>query len=414
MALRTEIFRAACTADLPHTLLEEWRALAVNSGRAAAFAMPEWIDCWITAFKPRGQLLLFAMLDGERLRALLPLWSRPGLLPVLQTPGNVHSVRFDALAAPDLSTSELQTFADQVSAVPGWSGLALSDVPEDGVLLDWIRRAWRGPHGELQVYLTPYTRIASDSQPVEEFLNPQHREFRKRLMKKRRKLEKRGKIELRWLDPSLESVELFFKLEASGWKGREGTAILSQPDTSAFYRSIAALALNRGWLRVPALYCDDRMLAATFAIHCGRHFVLPKMAFDEEFGEFSPGQQLYLDLLPQLPALGVREFDFLGPSAEWKERFVPLLRPHFRAFLFKPNLSGLALYWGYYKGYLAARYVMRELLPQFRAWLTKVRDARNTRPEDKRSTPRTDAIESESPSEGKQQTANPSDGKAVP
>jgi hypothetical protein len=54
--------------------------------------------------------------------------------------------------------------------------------------------------------------------------------------------------------------------EAFGWKGRGGTAILSDPRAEQFFREFAEAAAGRGWLRTNSLELDGKLIATTTAV----------------------------------------------------------------------------------------------------------------------------------------------------
>src|SRR5207247_10269646 len=60
-----------------------------------------------------------------------------------------------------------------------------------------------------------------------------------------------------------ELLEEGFRVEASGWKSRAGTAIASRPDTRRFYTDVARWASDRGWLRLAFLRLGGRALDRT-------------------------------------------------------------------------------------------------------------------------------------------------------
>ena len=50
-----------------------------------------------------------------------------------------------------------------------------------------------------------------------------------------------------------ELLDEGFRVEGSGWKQRQGTAVADNPHIGRFYRKFAAWAAERGWLRTSAI-----------------------------------------------------------------------------------------------------------------------------------------------------------------
>jgi len=84
-------------------------------------------------------------------------------------------------------------------------------------------------------------------------------------------------------------------MEASGWKGRQGTALLSDAENAAYVRrSIIGMA-EQGCAAVHALYLDDRPVSMQIVVRAGAVAYTWKTAYDEAFREFSPGMLLLED-----------------------------------------------------------------------------------------------------------------------
>ncbi|KZM50975.1 GNAT family N-acetyltransferase [Labrenzia sp. OB1] len=93
------------------------------------------------------------------------------------------------------------------------------------------------------------------------------------------------------------AFDAFLRLEASGWKGRSGTALSSRPQTEAFSRSaIANLAAGDG-VRIDQLKVGDTLVAALVLIQDRGRVFSWKIAFDENRARFSPGAQITLHAL---------------------------------------------------------------------------------------------------------------------
>jgi CelD/BcsL family acetyltransferase involved in cellulose biosynthesis len=94
----------------------------------------------------------------------------------------------------------------------------------------------------------------------------------------------------------------FLALEASGWKGRAGTATAERPPIRAFMeRAVTALAAD-GHARVDRLKHGARTLAVAITLRSGDASWFWKIAYDEAYARASPGVQISLDLTEALLA----------------------------------------------------------------------------------------------------------------
>jgi CelD/BcsL family acetyltransferase involved in cellulose biosynthesis len=142
---------------------------------------------------------------------------------------------------------------------------------------------------------------------------------------------------------SLErELEAGLQVEASGWKGRAGTAILSQDSTARFYRQIAREAHERGLLRFSSLAVDGRVVAFDLALVAYGRYYLLKIGYDEELRKFAPGLVLRRAVIERCFSTEIDVHEFLGPDMPWKRLFATGDRAHvsLRCFTRRPGALG--------------------------------------------------------------------------
>lgn len=92
-------------------------------------------------------------------------------------------------------------------------------------------------------------------------------------------------------------AEDFLALEASGWKGGEGTALASAAGTRDFFREAIAHAARDGLLDMLRIDMDGAAIAMLVNFRLGGGAFSYKIAFDERFARFSPGVLIEIDAL---------------------------------------------------------------------------------------------------------------------
>jgi len=98
------------------------------------------------------------------------------------------------------------------------------------------------------------------------------------------------------------AVEGFLALEASGWKGKAGTALLQSDGDASFVRRATMALAASGQCEIVTLRAGTTPVAAAIVLrHQDRAFYF-KLGVDERFAKFSPGVQLTLDLTRHLCA----------------------------------------------------------------------------------------------------------------
>jgi CelD/BcsL family acetyltransferase involved in cellulose biosynthesis len=93
-----------------------------------------------------------------------------------------------------------------------------------------------------------------------------------------------------------ERFEAFMQLEAAGWKGKRGTALISNEATAEFAREVVANRAEAGAARVDSIELGGHPIAMVVTLAAGATAYTWKIAYDEERARFSPGVQLMLEL----------------------------------------------------------------------------------------------------------------------
>src|SRR5207245_1447048 len=250
---------SAQLATLTEPRATEWDEL-VDRVRVAPFLRPGWFEAWWRAFG-RGTLDCLVLRRAGRLAGVVP---RVRAGSTLRSPTNAHTPLFGPVAEDDGALRELihALLAENARHI------MLSHVDATG-LEPW-RRAEAHAAGRALVVTpvqrSPYLRLEGGWAAIQQRLGSKRAA---ELRRRRGILERAGRLNVRIADGAQDLPALLeegFGLEASGWKGAAGTAIVSRPETRAFYVEIASWAAARGWLRLALLRLDDRPLAFQLAL----------------------------------------------------------------------------------------------------------------------------------------------------
>ena len=309
-------------------LADEWDAL-VAPGRP--FLRHSWFVAWWRAFGDGAELAVATARDGGRLVAAFPAVRRRGALEAM---ANVHSPWFDVVAADERAAAAL------VDAVVAEAPAALHvDCLVDASLADAARR-----QGRLAVvddrHVSPIVEVAGGWDAYWKASKSRLNETARR----RRKLHREHEVEEHLLvaPDDLEALlDEGLALEASGWKGRSGTAILNDERTAAFYRDAALGFAAAGLLRLSHLRVDGAMVAFDLAVLDGGAYHLLKTAYDESLRNLAPGMALRLAVVERCFELGV-DHDFLGDDMPYKRVFSTTDRRHVAVRVFRRGPVGLA------------------------------------------------------------------------
>jgi CelD/BcsL family acetyltransferase involved in cellulose biosynthesis len=312
-------------------LATQWDWLAAR--QPTPFGRHAWFWSWWEAFGAEGQLNVCAVWRGRRLVAALPLWRRGGALRVM---ANVHTPVFQVPACDHRAREA--AFGAALRAAPG--ALEVEALAATDTALPALARDSRGAR-QVALVESLHTSPIIDLQGDFEAYRRLHPSRCRKLAKLGRRMHRDHEAEVRLLEaPSdLEGeLERAFALEAAGWKGTAGTAIVSAAETARFYRSVAGAYQRLGELFLSTITLDGELAAFDLCLfHANRLWTL-KGSYNEAYRHLSPGMVLLLWEIERSFELGLEAVELLGGSEDYKLAFATSEREHrrFRAYRRRP------------------------------------------------------------------------------
>jgi hypothetical protein len=180
-----------------------------------------------------------------------------------------------------------------------FSLLELNYLPGSGEFSASIATALREletPHRVLEVFSRAFLRRKKDAETYFHEAVPGIK--RKEYRRLERRLAEKGRLEYSEAaskDELSGRIEEFLRLEASGWKGKAGTALACTPETKKYFEDAATALFARGQLQLVTTYLAGRPIAAKCNFLSGSGGAAVRIAFDEEFRRYSPGLLLELE-----------------------------------------------------------------------------------------------------------------------
>lgn len=298
----------------------EWSRLAELAGNV--FATPEWVDVWCEYAAPEARPLLVGCRDADGvLRALLPLHAqRFGPLRVLRFLGHGASDELGPVCEP----------ADRDAAAT-----ALRDAMDARVVPGAVLLAERMPFPTPWASLLGGHVIASEPSPVlpvegrtfEEFLMSRSRGFRNQVRRIERRLAEQHEVEVHLVDQPDElsaAMDVLYELHAGRW-GDESDAFAGAAD--ALHRAFAAVALERGWLRLWTLRLDGQPAASWYGFRFGRADSFYQSGRDRDRDDLMVGAILLARTVRATFDDGLEEYRFLRGNESYKRRWTSEDRP---------------------------------------------------------------------------------------
>ena len=284
-------------ADVDASLLMEWRALAARSADPNPWFEPHVL---LPLADIRRDIVLLMVRGHGGIRLCLPLipanrrW-RGVRLAMWMTPHPAGTPLVD----PEGTESVLRCAFDYLARSRGPRFLTTQEVPAEGAttaaIVVALAKGWRSttapPRGAW-----PVLRRRPRCTYLEESLSRKQRHNLRRI---RRRLEEELDGELMLTECVVDdaTVDRFIRLEASGWKGRQGTALACQPGWAEYFRKVCRGFAGEGRLRILQLGSNTTTVAMKVMAAAGAGLFELRVAYDESFARYSPGTLLEVEAI---------------------------------------------------------------------------------------------------------------------
>jgi hypothetical protein len=289
---------------------DEWRALAARALEPNVFYEPAFALAAAPVFgRDAGAGLVWSRGNPMRLLGLFPARierRRYGLAcPILVGWTHPYGPLGSPLVDRDAAEAVIAAWLDHVSSTPDLPKFLLMPyLPAEGPLAQAFGAALQRTGGKSSAFGGHRRALLAPGAGRGGYLDHAigHKK-RKELRRQRKRLADTGAVTSDGAeDPQAVKAAVgdFLALEASGWKGRAGTAAQDDSAIRDFLESaVAALAAERK-ARIDRLCVDGRPIAASMTLVSGGTAWCWKTAYDESVARYSPGAQVLLDLTQRL------------------------------------------------------------------------------------------------------------------
>jgi CelD/BcsL family acetyltransferase involved in cellulose biosynthesis len=331
--ITVEILRGESAAALD----DDWHDLLSRADAPNVFMLPHLLraappECRIVA------LLAWQPSSGNG-RRLTGFWAfstgRPRLsivpVRVLRAPAMEHAYLSTPVIDRDCLEATLHAMLDAIAGAPNLPNLvALDCMTGAGATYDALMRVLaQRQSGYCHFSARQRPKLTAHSDAGKHLEKALSGSSRKKLRQRRRRLGEKGRLETTVAHAVADverAFEVFLALEAKGWKGRRGTALLGDPDQAAFARDMLIDLAEAGDAWIYALELDGRAVSMQVVLRAGPAAFTWKTAYDEALSDFSPGVLLFEDyskaLLadPSIAFVDSCAHDDSGYMAAWTER----------------------------------------------------------------------------------------------
>jgi CelD/BcsL family acetyltransferase involved in cellulose biosynthesis len=325
-----------------YALKESWNALA--NKLANPFLRFEWFEAALKAYTENATLTIFVISAGGELKGIAPF--------VVQ---NSEVVGRRRILGYQTGEPNGLLYADEKSLVAlceyilkDKRPLVIMRLNAESAELQALKHGPRA--GGLLIVREKNTLTARVHLQADwaKFQGKMPKKSRTTIQQKRRAAEREGALALEAISPGEVDVDghlqELFRVEASGWKRDQGTAMSVHSPTRQFFTEYARKAACLGFLRMFFLRLNSVNIAALLAVQRGDKLWCLKQGYDERWSKYAPGILLTHEVLRYASTSGLSACELLGSAETWQKRW-PIEVDEYTTVRFYPrSVNGAALF----------------------------------------------------------------------
>jgi len=320
----------------------EWRRLVEELPEATLYNTWEWTSAKLESYWPTAPVAVLLIRRDGRL---------VGAAPLIVDRGADVWCR-GALTVPEERVDFPFTLpaAEVLDAALGHLGrtrrhwrLGLLRCPASSPLVPALPEAARARGLHAFVRPAEPSRLVVPGGGWDAYLGSRSKHVRHEWRRKRRQLEKQGRVEIRKVTTRAQFDEVLpgvLAIEEASWKHEAGLAISTQRRGRVFYPELARRGADRGWLRLHVLYLDSHPIAHFLGMRFRQRLYALWTSYDQSQARHSPGIAVVLAALEDAFASGVTTVDLLGAEMRWKREVANDLRQHVHACVYSGRAVG--------------------------------------------------------------------------
>ena len=331
------------------SLRSAWNRLLEISDYDSVFLTFEWFAEFIRSFELGSRLRIVTIWEEGELVGILPLYCdlyQYGKIKFkfLRSVANVHTPKFNAIVKSGCDGIFKDVFG-LIGASVDWDAVQLDYLSETSPFFNEFagQKCKDFDLKRVKIMASPYLPIGGD---WENYYKGLSKNVRTALETRAKKAEKTYRIEYERVEGPLLSPDVLhdaFKMEDSGWKGKNRSSILKNEQVTDFYRSLALSMNEKGYFEMLFLKFSGDRVAFDYCLKYKGIYSMVKIGYDEKYKDYSPGMILRKHVLREFFEKGYEKYDFLGGSDEYKLKFTKAIDQLYSVYLFNKSLKGKLL-----------------------------------------------------------------------
>ena len=133
-----------------------------------------------------------------------------------------------------------------------------------------------------------------------------------------------------------EAFDEYCRLESTGWKAKNGTAMSPESTQAKFYKDVVSGFMIKGQAKIHQLKFDGNVVASLMTIENDKMVIVIKTAYDENFSKFSPGRVIdYYMLKEVLGAGSEKSIENYTNASEQDQKWYPRVRKMYHVTIYR-------------------------------------------------------------------------------
>ncbi len=345
-------------------LHDEWNRLLDRSRSRSICLTWEWLFTWWEVYGgAETELRILLLRSGETLVGIAPFIIMPTTEFFLT---RIRTLRFLGTGEPEweevaseyLDIIAVDGYEIQVaqcvwsyfqSSYLQWDQIVFNDVMDDSLVITHLQKIMNesGIHSRHEHIGTRYRVDLPGS--WSDYLATLDNGTKKRLLYKRRKLERAGSVEEEQI-AELTEVDAAFselvRLHALRWVSRGRTGVFISERFFTYHKKLIHRLLPRGILNLRLLRLDKVVISALYNFRCGTADYFYQTGFDVEgASKYSPGLVSHSYAIEDAIRAGMKKYDFMkGGTVSYKSEFGCQESPMYDLYAYPRSGKGYFLY----------------------------------------------------------------------
>lgn len=329
-------------------LSETWNDLLQSSSSNVVFLTHEWLSVWIRNYSDAvGGLRIIVARRGSEIVGIAPLMvtRREGFR-------RLGSIGVESLDYEDIivrqgadSSAVVGAVVDAVLSEKGWDYWQFNRIGRSREVIASLGDALRETHCDWVMAESEFSSIVPVDGGWDDYWRSLSRRFRKNFRRHSNRLaEAYDSVEIGEaksvsdITAGLECLFRFHRARRREISGNEG--LFSSHSRRGYYRELATEMMTAGWLRMPTIKIDGRLVGVQFNIEYGDTIYKVLPGFDAEFADFAVGMQLNVDVMKGAFDRQIRQVDFLRGDEGYKSDFRPTRLQLYSLSIFRNSTRG--------------------------------------------------------------------------